>query len=315
MIRSGFFSALVSATLLAGSVHAQTYTVTNNCPTAIDLFIGQNSEGSLATGASIVKTGLGPTAGFFYTTTNGGVVNGQLVAARAGFFLEPTYWYYYIVRDQNPNNFNTGISITPDKPVSDGFCTVATCNFGNCTTAYNSPPVFHSPVPPPADAPAQNPPIYQCKEPDVNFLITFCPSGTWPQAPGVEVKPNFNENKCLDVQGAVFANGTPVQVYDCNGTNAQKWVLSQGSTKVRVADTNFCLDAGSTPGNGVPMKIWQCYDNLPAQQWFYTLDYRLALEGQGQCLDLTDGDLANGNVVQTWQCSNGNNNQVWTLGV
>lgn len=64
-----------------------------------------------------------------------------------------------------------------------------------------------------------------------------------------------------------------------------------------MAGTNFCLDAGSSmsslrrfgscthlfqaPGNGVGMKIWQCYDNLPAQQWYYTADNRIALEGQG----------------------------------
>ena len=29
------------------------------------------------------------------------------------------------------------------------------------------------------------------------------------------------------------------------------------------------------------MKIWQCYDNLPAQAWFYTADNRVALTGKG----------------------------------
>jgi hypothetical protein len=32
----------------------------------------------------------------------------------------------------------------------------------------------------------------------------------------------------------------------------------------------------------------------------------------GQCLDLENGNTKNGSKVQTWQCSNGNNNQVWT---
>lgn len=60
------------------------------------------------------------------------------------------------------------------------------------------------------------------------------------------------------------------------------------------------------------MKIWTCYSGLAAQTWFYTDDNRVALEGKGQCLDLPSGSLSNGNIVQTWQCSNGNNNQVWT---
>ena len=29
------------------------------------------------------------------------------------------------------------------------------------------------------------------------------------------------------------------------------------------------------------MKIYTCYDNLQAQQWYYTNDKRIALEGQG----------------------------------
>lgn len=37
------------------------------------------------------------------------------------------------------------------------------------------------------------------------------------------------------------------------------------------------------------MKIWQCYDGLAAQQWYYTGDNRIALTNQGLCLDLTNG--------------------------
>lgn len=102
------------------------------------------------------------------------------------------------------------------------------------------------------------------------------------------------------------------EIYDCNGTPAQNFEWNQASTKIRVANTNFCLDAGSSPGNGIGMKIWTCYDNLPAQQFYRTDDLRFAVEGKGQCLDLTDGSLNNGRQTQTWQCGNGNTNQVWT---
>ena len=79
------------------------------------------------------------------------------------------------------------------------------------------------------------------------------------------------------------------------------------------------------------MKIWTCYDNLPAQQWYYTDDNRIALENQGMllnssmhdtsltnvlsgfCLDLTNGALTNSNQLQTWKCTDNNNNQVWTV--
>ena len=85
------------------------------------------------------------------------------------------------------------------------------------------------------------------------------------QLTNTTLNPNFNNNKCLDVRGDVLANGTPVQMYvsegywqtthlthsisyDCNGTPAQNWTVTSttGSTKVQLAGTNFCLDAGSS---------------------------------------------------------------------
>jgi hypothetical protein len=38
------------------------------------------------------------------------------------------------------------------------------------------------------------------------------------------------------------------------------------------------------PGNGVGMKIWQCYDNLPAQTWVYNTDSQFVLSGRGKQL-------------------------------
>ncbi|KAL0951942.1 hypothetical protein HGRIS_008594 [Hohenbuehelia grisea] len=137
-----------------------------------------------------------------------------------------------------------------------------------------------------------------------------------PSGGGTEIHPNGNDDKCLDVEGNVQANGTPVQIYDCNGTGAQQWVINTGDTKVQLAGTNFCLDAGSEPGNAVRMKIWTCYDNLPAQAWRYDEATRQIVLTQDlpeqQCLDLEEGDLENGQV-QTYRCGVGNLNQVWTL--
>ncbi|RXW19552.1 hypothetical protein EST38_g6302 [Candolleomyces aberdarensis] len=301
-------SALLSL-LFATLASAQTYVVHNNCPSAIDLFIGQDSQGSLPRGARLTRTGLGTSAGFFYATNNGGgVVNGQLLAARAGFFFEPNYWYYYIVRDLNSNNFNTGISITPNQPEANGYCRTARCDSGDCTTAYTTPPVFHG-GPPPPGSPPTSPPLYQC--PTDPSTVSF--DITWPSEVGTPVYHNFNPNKCIDVRGDVRANGTPVQIYDCNGTPAQRWVIRSGSTKVRLANSNFCLDAGSSPANGVQMKIWQCFDNLAAQQWTFTSDNRITLGGTPLCLDLTQGNTGNSNVLQTWECGNFNTNQAWSI--
>lgn len=88
--------------------------------------------------------------------------------------------------------------------------------------------------------------------------------------------------------------------FDCNGSAAQLWQLNLGQTAVRLANTNFCLDAGQgmsippsrthkrlvnlcnkAPTNGTQMKIWECFADLPAQEWFLTSDARIALLNQG----------------------------------
>jgi len=188
------------------------------------------------------------------------------------------------------------------------FCSSISCTSLTCA-AFQQPPTAFPPGPLPP------PPLFACV-PDKGYDVTFCPDGTFPQPPGDNgraLHPNGNSKKCLDVRGAVFANGTPVQIYDCNGTKAQKWVINRANTKLRVAGTNFCLDAGTNPVSGTYMKIWKCYDNLPAQAWHYTNDNRIALTGRGQCLDLTNGVLTNSNRAQIWKCTDHNTNQIWTL--
>ncbi|MCL6388895.1 hypothetical protein EXT55_22285, partial [Pectobacterium carotovorum subsp. carotovorum] len=129
----------------------------------------------------------------------------------------------------------------------------------------------------------------------------------------VQLHPNGNWRKCLNVKDGKFWNGAPVEILDCNNSPSQNWMINNGNTRVQVAGQNYCLDAGSEwPQVGTKLKIWQCFDNIPAQSWFYTDDKRIALAGRGQCVDLTNGDTCNGNQVQIWSCTPYNVNQVWT---
>ena len=61
--------------------------------------------------------------------------------------------------------------------------------------------------------------------------------------------------KCLDVAGANSADGTAVQIYDCNGTGAQNWTRSTDGT---VKALGKCLDvsAGSV-ANGAKIPASQ----------------------------------------------------------
>ncbi|KAL0945339.1 hypothetical protein HGRIS_000837 [Hohenbuehelia grisea] len=127
----------------------------------------------------------------------------------------------------------------------------------------------------------------------------------------VQLHPDGMVDKCLDVNSNFRFNGARVQIYDCNGSGAQDWVLNFGNTKVQLAGSDYCLDAGN-PSDGAHMKLWSCEDDQPNQSWYYTYDYRLAVTGTGQCLDLKGGHYFNRNRVQTWKCTSFNTNQVWT---
>ncbi|KAH6906254.1 G-X-X-X-Q-X-W domain-containing protein [Coprinopsis sp. MPI-PUGE-AT-0042] len=320
MGRLHFLAALLSVVTIS---LAQTYTVKNNCPTAIDLHVGNLPVESLAVGATTVKTGLGPVAGPFYTTANNGLVGGNYVGSKAGFYLISPFWAYYVSREE-ADWFNAGISITPAIQEHDGFCKVAECNQGDCSTGSWGYPTLDqwSDPPAPDDGPI-GPPIYQCKDANVDFTVTFCPTGAWPTRPSQVIHPDGDKSKCLDVRGAVFENGTPVQIYDCNGSAAQKWVFNVGSphVPVRLAGTNFCLDAGSNPYNsqGVKLKIWDCYDGLLQQDWYHSpANGKIVLSQiragiNGFCLDVTDGRFENSNEVQVWECTENNANQKWTI--
>ena len=64
--------------------------------------------------------------------------------------------------------------------------------------------------------------------------------------------------KCLDVASAGTANGTKVQLYDCNGTAAQQWTVNSARELVNTG-SGKCLDAtNQSSADGTPLQIWTC---------------------------------------------------------
>lgn len=74
--------------------------------------------------------------------------------------------------------------------------------------------------------------------------------------------------RCLDVQGGGTVNGTPLQLYDCNGTGAQNWVLlSNGS--IQNPQSGRCVDSpGGATGNGTRLQIYDC-NGTAAQRFVF----------------------------------------------
>jgi hypothetical protein len=46
------------------------------------------------------------------------------------------------------------------------------------------------------------------------------------------------------------------RISDCNNSANQRWTLVKGSTSVKLAGSNYCLDAGGSPGNGAQAKVY-----------------------------------------------------------
>jgi hypothetical protein len=73
-------------------------------------------------------------------------------------------------------------------------------------------------------------------------------------------------NRCLDVPGQATANGTLLQIWDCNGGANQQWTLNSNGTVVG-RESGLCLDVtGAATANATPVDIWTCTGGRN-QQW------------------------------------------------
>ncbi|MEV2190329.1 family 16 glycosylhydrolase [Streptomyces phaeochromogenes] len=116
--------------------------------------------------------------------------------------------------------------------------------------------------------------------------------------------------KCVDVAGASSANGTPVQLYDCNSSAAQQWtVASDGSIRA----LGKCLDiTGNATADGSTVQLWDCGGGAN-QRWVVSAAGDIVNPQANKCLDVTGNNSANGTRLQIWTCSGGAN-QKWTVG-
>jgi Ricin-type beta-trefoil lectin domain len=113
---------------------------------------------------------------------------------------------------------------------------------------------------------------------------------------------------CLDDRSASTALFNPVQVYTCNGTNAQQWTVGSGNT---LQVLGMCLDVnGAGTANGTTVDIYTC-NGTGAQVWVPQSNGELLNPNSGKCLDDT-GFGGSGTQVQIWACADSSNQQ-WTL--
>ncbi|MFD8675650.1 RICIN domain-containing protein [Streptomyces seoulensis] len=116
--------------------------------------------------------------------------------------------------------------------------------------------------------------------------------------------------KCADVAAANSANGTPVQLYDCNGSAAQQWTVGSDGT---IRALGKCLDLKDNgTADGTPLQLWDCAGG-PNQKWVVSSANDIVNPQADKCLDVTGANSANGTRLQLWTC-NGTAAQKWTVG-
>ncbi|MEU8790414.1 family 16 glycosylhydrolase [Streptomyces sp. NPDC048643] len=138
---------------------------------------------------------------------------------------------------------------------------------------------------------------------EVKVTTSDSPSGTAAPIKGLA-------GKCVDVAAAGTANGTPVQLYDCNGTAAQQWTVGSDGT---IRALGKCLDVTNNgTADGTPIQLWDCTGGT-GQKWAVSAAHDIVNPAANKCLDVTGNNSANSTRLQIWTCSGGAN-QKWTVG-
>jgi len=117
-------------------------------------------------------------------------------------------------------------------------------------------------------------------------------------------------DKCLDVPNSNGVDGQYLQLWTCNGTNAQNWTFPGDGT---VRALGLCMDVawGST-APGAVIQLAGCSGN-PAQQFVLTAAGDLVNPQANKCVDVSGWSTADGARLITWDC-HGGANQKWRRG-
>lgn len=126
---------------------------------------------------------------------------------------------------------------------------------------------------------------------------------------------NRTSNKCVDMASAATVNGTKIQSWTCNNSNAQQWqfqVTSGSNYRVNNRNANVQVwDVSNVSvADGALIHSWT-YGGGTNQQWQAVSEgggfYHFVNLNSGKCLDLTNGSTADGIQFQQWACSGGPN--------
>jgi 5-hydroxyisourate hydrolase-like protein (transthyretin family) len=139
-------------------------------------------------------------------------------------------------------------------------------------------------------------------------------------SPGIyEIAASTDSTQVLDVPGASTDQGTQVQMFESNDTDAQGWIVTVGTDgycTITNKNSGLVLDvSGGVASRGTAVDQWESNDTR-AQKWVAvqnsdgTVTFHSAL-GKDLVLDLPSGNTSNGTTLQIWS-SNGASAQKFT---
>ena len=134
-----------------------------------------------------------------------------------------------------------------------------------------------------------------------------------------EVRSAVRSSAVFDAANGYTSNGTAVQVYGSNGTDAQRWTVEVGSDgylTIKNAKSGLALDVTDGKAySGAKLQLWQP-NGTRAQKWVAVADGKgvklVSALDEGLVVDLPGGSAKNGNVLQLYS-ANGTAAQRWTF--
>ncbi|MEV5384482.1 RICIN domain-containing protein [Streptomyces sp. NPDC052721] len=130
---------------------------------------------------------------------------------------------------------------------------------------------------------------------------------TGPSVAAVMVSSHAS-HRCITVSGWQSRDGSPLQIWSCNGSSAQKWQFMSDGT---VRAMGKCMDlAGAGTFNGATIQLADCNGGW-AQQFRLNAAHDLVAVSPDKCVDVRDNGTSDGTALQLWDCA-GTDNQKWS---
>jgi hypothetical protein len=122
---------------------------------------------------------------------------------------------------------------------------------------------------------------------------------------------NKNSAKCIDARGSATANGTAIQQYTCNSSNAQQYQFqATDSGYYRLNNRNATAQvwdvSGVSTADGALLNLW-AYGGGANQQWLPVSEgsgyYHFVARHSGKCVDVPNASAADSVQLQQWTCN------------